>query len=96
MRESSKRPSGAAHPSSSIGTTSGEVFANPVGGAVATVPPPSTSDNFDIHHTLETVMTVQAAHGQILVDMLDKLHALRVDLAHLRRSPLPPPFNDGF
>ena len=41
-----------------------------------------------------TVMTVQAAHGQILVDMLDELHALRVDLEHLRRSPLPPPFDN--
>ena len=41
-------------------------------------------------------MTVQAAHGQILVDMLDELHALRADLAHHRRLPLPPPFDDGF
>ena len=40
-------------------------------------------------------MTIQAAHDQILVDMLDKLHALRADLEHLGRSPLPPPFNDG-
>ena len=41
-------------------------------------------------------MTIQAAHGQILVDMLDELRALGEDLAHLRRSPLPPPFDDGF
>ena len=41
-------------------------------------------------------MTVQAAHGQLLVDMLDEICALRVDLAHLRRSPSPPPFDDGF
>ena len=40
-------------------------------------------------------MTVQAAHGQILVDMLDELRALRADLEHLRQSPLPPPFDDG-
>ena len=45
---------------------------------------------------LETVMTVQAAHGQILVDMLDELRALRVDLEHLKWSPLPPLFDDGF
>ena len=44
---------------------------------------------------LETVLTVQAAHGQILVDMLDELRALQADLEHLRRSPLPPPFDDG-
>ena len=28
--------------------------------------------------------------------MLDELHALRADLAHHRRLPLPPPFDDGF
>ena len=41
-------------------------------------------------------MTVQVTHGQILVDMLDELHALRVNLEHLRRLPPPPPFDDGF
>ena len=41
-------------------------------------------------------MIVQAAHGQLLVDMLDELRALRVDLAYLRRSLSPPPFDDGF
>ena len=39
-------------------------------------------------------MTVQAAHGQILVDLLDEIRALRADLAHLR-SPSPPSFDDG-
>ncbi|XP_050262312.1 pollen-specific leucine-rich repeat extensin-like protein 2 [Quercus robur] len=67
MRESSKRPqvkpSGTAHPPSSTGTTSGEASADPVGATVVFVPPPSTSDDFDIRRTLETVMTVQAAHG---------------------------------
>ena len=41
-------------------------------------------------------MTIQAAHGQILVDMLDELRALQADLEHLRQSPPPPPFDDGF
>ena len=41
-------------------------------------------------------MTVQAAHGQLLVDMLDELHTLRADVEHIRQSPLPPPFDDGF
>ena len=100
MRESSKHPrvepSGTAPlPHSSTSTTSGEASAYPVGAAAA-VPPPSTSNDFDIRRTLETVMTVQAAHGQLLVDMIDELRALRADLAHLRRSPLPPPFDDGF
>ena len=60
------------------------------------VPPPSMSDDFDIHRTLETVMIVQAAHGQLLVDLLDEIRALRADLEHLRHSPLLPPFDDGF
>ena len=101
MRESSKRPrvepsSTAPPPPFSIGTTSGKASVDPVGAAAAAVPPPSTSDDFDICPTLETVITVQAAHGQILVDMLDELRALRADLAHLRRLPSPPPFDDGF
>ena len=100
LKESSKHPrvepSGTAPPPSSIGTTFGEASADPVGGGGADVPPPSTLDDFDIRHTLETVMTVQAAHGQLLVDMLDELRALRTDLLHLRRSPSPPPFDDGF
>ena len=60
------------------------------------VPPPSTSNDSDIRRMLETVMTVQATHGQILVDMLDELRALQADLEHLRQSPPPPPFDDGF
>ena len=100
MRESSKRPrvypSGTAPPPSSTGTTSSETSADPVGAAAAVVPPPPTSDDFDIRHTLETIMTVQAAHGQILVDVLDELHALRANLVHLQCSPSPPSFDDGF
>ena len=36
-------------------------------------PPPSTSDDLDIRCMLETVMTVQAAHGQLLMDVLAEL-----------------------
>ena len=101
MRESSKCPiielSGTAPPSpSSTSTTSGEASVDLVGAAADAVPLPSTLDDFDIHRTLETVMTVQTAHRQILVDMLDELHALRAYLAHLRRSPSPHSFDDGF
>ena len=85
MRKSSKRPrvepSETTPPPSSTGTTSGEVSTDPVGVGVADVPPPSTSNEFDIRRMLETVMTVQAAHGQLLVDMLDELCALQADLA---------------
>ena len=38
-------------------------------------------------------MTIQAVQGQILVDVLTELQALRVDLVSSRRSP-PPPFDD--
>ena len=80
MRESSKRPhvepSGTAPPLSSTSTTSGEASADLVGVATASIRPPSTSDDFDICRALKTVMTVQVAHGQILVDMIDGLRAL--------------------
>ena len=99
MRASSKCPRvehfGATPPPPPSST--GDVMAKePVDSVVAAdVPPPSTLDDSDIRHMLETVMIVQVAHGQILVDMLDELHTLRVDLEHSRRSPLPPPFDDG-
>ena len=99
LRASSKRPrvepSGVApSPPTSTGDTMVEAFVDPV--VAAAVPPPSTSNDLDIQRMLETVMTVQAAYGQLLVHMLDELHALREDLEHIRRSPPPPPFDDGF
>ena len=68
-------------------------------GATATdvnVPPPTTLDDLDIRRTLDHILTVQAALGQILVDVLDEIHALRAELAQFRRSSPPPPFDDGF
>ena len=95
MRASSKRPrvesySVAPSPPSSTGDTFAEASVDPT----AAVPPPSTSDDSDIHRMLETVITVQAAHGQLLVDMLDELRALRSDLESIKRLPPPPPFDD--
>ena len=49
-----------------------------------TTPPPSTSNDSSIHRMLDTIMTVQAAHGQLLVDMLTELQALRAELASIR------------
>ena len=67
------------------------------GAAAATdVPPLTTSDDSDIRHTLDHVLTVQAAQGQVLVDILDEIRGLRADLAWFRSSSLPPPFDDGF
>ena len=45
------------------------------------VPPPTTSDDSDIRRMLDHVLTVQAAHGQILVDVLDEIRGLCTELA---------------
>nr|POE58842.1 hypothetical protein CFP56_01627 [Quercus suber] len=86
-------PSSSAPPPSSSAGMAGEDIPIPVGDddAAADVPPPPSAD-FDVRRTLETVMTVQQAHGQILVDLLDEMRALRADLARLH-SPSPPPFD---
>ena len=84
-------PSGVTPPSpSSTSATSTKASVDPA----AAVPPPSTSNDLEIWHMLETVIIVQATHGQILVDMLDELRALRADLESFRQSPPSPPFDD--
>ena len=101
MRASSKCPrvdsssSGAPpspHPPSTSGDPAADASVHPT-IAVAT-PPLSTSNDSNILCMLETVITVQAAHGQFLVDMLDELWSLRADLESLCRSPQPPSFDD--
>ena len=77
-------------PPSSTGADAAEVFG--AGAADADVPPPTTSNDSDIQHTFDHVLTVQAAYGQILVDVLDEIRALRAKLAQFRRSSTPPPF----
>ena len=97
MQASSKRPrvessSGVAPPPPpSSGDLTTDAY---VDSTATTAPPPSTSDDSSIRRMLDTVMTVQATHGQLLVDMLTELQALRADLASFRQSPLPPPFDD--
>ena len=66
-------------PPSFIGADAAETSGATV--ADADVPPPTTSDDSDIRRTLDHVLTVQAAHGQILVDVLDEICALRAELA---------------
>ena len=39
-------------------------------------------------------MIVQMAQDQLLVDVLMELQALHAELASIRRSPPPPPFDD--
>ena len=43
---------------------------------VTNVNPPTTSDDSDIRRTLDHVLTVEAAQGQILVDILDEIRGL--------------------
>ena len=51
-------------------------------GAVdADVPPLTTLDDSDIRRMLDHVLTIQAAHGQILVDVLDEICGLCAELA---------------
>ena len=93
-------------PSSPRGASSGDVPPPPSStdvvavetssAAVADVPPPTTSDDSDIQRTLDHVLTVQAAQGQILVDVLVEIRGLQADLAQFRSSSSPPPFDDGF
>ena len=97
MRASSKRPrvesslGVAPPPFSSLGDPTADEYVDPT---TATAPPPSTSDDSSIRHMLDTVMTVQAAHGQLLVDVLMELQALHAELVSFRWSPPPPPFDD--
>ena len=45
------------------------------------VPSLTTSDDSDIRRMLDDILTVQAAYGQILVDVLDEIRDLRAELA---------------
>ena len=76
MRASSKRPrvessSGVAPlPSPSSGDHTAEEYVD----LLAIVdPPPSTLGDSSIRSMLDTIMTIQAAHGQFLVDVLTEL-----------------------
>ena len=71
------------------------LFRSGAAAAATDIPPPITSDDSDIRRTLDHVLTVQAAQGQILVDVLDEIRGLRADLALFRSSSSPPPFNGG-
>ena len=84
--------SGAVPPPPSSTSADAAEISGAAAAADANVPPPTTSDDSDIRRMLDHVLTVQAAHGQILVDMLDEIRALRTKLALFRQSSPPPPF----
>ena len=47
-----------------------------VAAAATDVPLPTTSDDSDIRRTMDHVLTVRAAQGQVLVDILDEIRGL--------------------
>ena len=96
MKASSKRPrvesSIGAAPRPPSGDPTTEEFVDPT---IAVDPPASSSSDSSLWSMLDTVMTVQAVHGQLLLDVLTEIQALRVDLASAKGStPQPPPFDD--
>ena len=59
-------------------------------------PPPSTSSTSSLCAMLDIVITVQAAHGQLLLDVLNEVVVLRENLADARGfTPLAPPSDDS-
>ena len=72
---------------------SGEAFMDPT----ATMdPPPSTSSSSSMHTLLETCLTVQVVHGQILLDLLNEVVALQANLVGARGAfPLAPPSDES-
>ena len=84
LRVALLRPRGVsfgAVPPPPSSTGADDVETSGAGAADADVPPPTTSDDSDIRCTLNHVLTIQAAYGQILVDMLDEICALHAELA---------------
>ena len=87
LRVGPTRPKGASFgvvppPPSSTGANTAEAS-----GAAAVdvdVPPLTTSNVSDIRRTLDHILIVQAAHGKILVDVLDEICGLRAELAQFR------------
>ena len=87
MKVSSKCPRvessiGVSRPPTSSDPTTDE-FMDPT--AAIELPASSSSDD-SIMSMLDTIMTVQAMHGQLLLDVLTELQALRADLASTRGS----------
>ena len=81
----------APSPPFSTGDLVADAYVDPTAAAA---PAPFTSDDSNIRRMLETVVIVQAAYGQLLVDVLAELQSLRANLVSIRWSPPPPPFDD--
>ena len=99
MRANSKCPrvvssSSGAPPPPPPSTSSDPAADAYVDLTAAAAPPPFASGVSRICRDLDIVMTVQATYGQLLMDVLTELQALKTDLASFRRSPPPPLFDD--
>ena len=84
MRVDPSRPRGASSgvvPPPPSSTSADTVEVSGAATIDTNVPPPTTSDDLDIRRTLDHVLIVQAAHGQILVDLLNEIRGLRTKLA---------------
>ena len=90
----SRNASSSSVPLPPFSTGAAETFG--VAAAATDVPPSTNSDDSDIRRTLDHVLTVQAAQGQVLVDILDEIRGLRADLAQFQSSSSTPSFDDGF
>ena len=90
LRIAPSRTRGASSSGVPLPPSSTGVDAVETSGAAADddVPPLTASNDSDIRRTSDHVLTVQAAHEQILVDMLDEICALHAGLVQFR----PPPF----
>ena len=87
MRVGPTRPRGVSSGVVPLFPSSTSVDTAEASGAVAVdadVPSPTTLDDSNIRRTLDHVLTAQAAHGQILVGVLDEIHGLHAELAQFR------------
>ena len=91
LKVSSKRPyvkssTGDASRAPPSSDPSAEAYVDPT---VVAVPPSSTSSDSFLRAMLDTVLIVQASHGQLLLDVLNDVAALRAELAIARGSTPP-------
>ena len=96
MKASSKCPRVESSTGAAPRPPSGDPTAEEVVDPIAAVDPlASSSSDSSLQSMLDTVMTVQAVHGQLPLDVLTEFRGLRVDLACAKGStPQPPPFDD--
>ena len=94
MKASSKRPRVESSTGTSMPRSGDPITEEYVNPTAAVNPSLASSSDASLQSMLDIVMTIQAVHGQILVDVLAELQALRVDLVSARHSSPPPPFNN--